>query len=191
MTAASHSHAAESGWRWLLRSVRHLHATTSRPRGSASTPHPPCRGPQRGSWPGTRTAPQTSETRPVGAVSGDGREQPCGNGCRQSHRHPDAAGDGSLIRDGSVTVAGLGDDKDPPHAVRAASAFDHSHDFAEDAFVVRCVVIDLLRAKRLHLVSSYAAKGSLGRSAWVSACCSRGPVRYREVPSRRDWVTTC
>ncbi|MGH8981626.1 MAG: ADP-ribosylglycohydrolase family protein [Acidimicrobiales bacterium] len=56
--------------------------------------------------------------------------------------HPDATGNGSLMRTGPVALAHLGDDEALATAARAISALTHPHDLAGDACVLWCIAID-------------------------------------------------
>ncbi len=58
------------------------------------------------------------------------------------HAHPDAAGNGSLMRTGPVALAHLGDDEAIASAARAISALTHPHPLAGDACVLWSIAID-------------------------------------------------
>ncbi len=61
---------------------------------------------------------------------------------REQDRHPERAGNGSLMRTGSVALAHLGDESSLVAAARAMSALTHPAPYAQDACVLWTLAID-------------------------------------------------
>jgi ADP-ribosyl-[dinitrogen reductase] hydrolase len=58
------------------------------------------------------------------------------------YRHPNAAGNGSLMRTGPVALTGLGDDERILASASAISALTHPHALARQACQIWCIAID-------------------------------------------------
>ncbi len=85
--------------------------------------------------------------------------------------HPDAAGNGSLMRTGPVALAALGDDDRLLSSASAISALTHPHRLAREACQIWCIAIDrAVREGRIDgIFDGLALLEPTGQGFWHSA----------------------
>lgn len=107
-------------------------------------------------------------------------------------RHPDAAGNGSLMRTGPVVLAHLGNDDDLAAAARAVSSLTHPHHLAGDACVLWCIALDrAIRQDRLDGIRDGIALLPADRHCfWEQAIDTAGTAPIAQIGSTGFVVST-